>query len=561
MDQELRRLVKEDTPPLNETTANGLACTYIPLCEKYIDDVWRAVSASFPEGVKYLGSRRMLPPEELRETAKKNQRNQTKGRFDMARTDIFMRSYHFSVNGEELPPKYLQLPFVSDAGEIYIGGSRFVISPVLSDRVISPTLTGVFIRLLMARLTIDRMNYDYIAHSYQDSGDAARDVAGYERGRRESVQIPWSRIYNGKMRNKPMVQARSTLAHYLFCKYGLTETFRKFANCQVVVGKDDINPQNYPPDQWVICRTTYTHTIKPRGVKSLIYKPTELRLAIRVEEYTPMVKSLVAGFFYVADHYPTQIELEYVDSLYKWRIALGYAVIADNIGHGDLYDEVCNHIDSLDKYVDTVTHKTLQAIGVPVDDVYELFAVVLEQINSWARSASESINSLYGKEPNILYYVMFEITSAIVLLYFKLKSAAKEGLDVATVKNIFQMSTLKPGLINKIRQDHIELSTEACPGDNKAFKITSIMVPQANSSRQAGRKDRGTAADPTKHLHFSTAEIAGYTNISKGDPSGHSRMNLHARLDEHGVFVQNPYLAELFASVQELIKRRLPGLG
>lgn len=536
MDKELRTLIAADTPPLNPIIANGLAVEHMKerTIASYVDDVFRSVAKGLPQGLEYKGCRRATPHEEFQETTKKKG---TKRMFDTARSDIFMMKYLFSFKGEDLPPRYLYLPFVSDAGCIVLGGSRFNISPILTDRVISVGVTNIFVRLQRDRLTFERMSWHYLVD-----------------GKRETVQVPWAAIYhkNAKMKKlRPTVKANCALVHYLFCKYGFMDTFLKFGKCRPVIGGPEITKTVYPDSDWVICTSTQ---IKPKGCGRGFYEPTQVRVAVRKEEMTPLVRNMIGGFFYVADHFPSRVLPEMADSRRMWMVLLGHIIFSGTISEGKLYDDIEDHMTSLDEYIDKITEIKFKEIGHPINDVYELFALIISQFNSWLLGASDKVASMYDKELSILYYVLQEVNFAIVKLYFKLKAASKKELTAKDIINTMNM-TLKTGLIYSMTKGHGEVSTISSPGDNKAFKITAIMVPQSGSSRHGSRKDRAVLNDPSKRLHASVAEVGGYLNLPKSEPSGRSRSNPHLRIDAKGVVLRNPERMPLLDSVQDALRR------
>ena len=114
---------------------------------------------------------------------------------------------------------------------------------------------------------------------------------------------------------------------------------------------------------------------------------------------------------------------------------------------------------------------------------------------------------------------------------------------------------LKPGLIFRLSKDHGEVSTTTASGDNKALKLTTILVPQSSSSRNRSRKDKKAISDPTNRLHASVAEVGGYANLPKSDPTGHSRLNLCLQIEPNGVVKRNPKFTQLIDSVQTAFKR------
>lgn len=538
MDKELARLVDLHTPKINPAIGNGLAVEHMRHTEMYLDQVFRAAAKGFPAGLEYVRYERCTPEEEFEENTKVKTNKRV---FDVARSDLYMVKYMFSFNGVMLPPRYLFLPFVSDAGTITLGGSRFNISPILSDRVISIGVDNIFVRLLRDRLTFERMPQHYM-----------------EDGVRKTVMVPWSMIYhkNAKMKKLPptVKNVNCTLAHYLFCKYGFTDAFMKFANCAPVVGGAEINPNTYPPEEWYICQSTQ---VKPKGVGRGYYQPTGVRIAVRKSEMTPTVRSMIGGFFYVADHFPDRIRPEYVESKRLWMILMGHILFSGSIPEGKLHDDIADHISSLDEYLDAlVITKIKDAYGWSVSDVYELFAMIISNFNEWVITAKDKVASMYDKELSILYYVLFDITGAIFKLYFKLKAASKPPKELTAKEITNQMNlTLRTGLIFSITKGHGEISTVSVPGDNKAFKVTSLLVPQGNSSKLSSRKDRAVLSDPAKRLHASIAEVGGYSNLPKSQPDGRARLNPHAQVDYRHVIKRNPARVELLDEVQRKIGR------
>lgn len=536
MDQYLSDKIKSDTPEINPMIANGLATYHMQYVEQYIDTVFQAVSRDFPSELKYVGCRRSTPLEEYAFiTNKKNNRRI----FDISRSDIYLMNYMFTFNGQPLPPRQLFLPFVNDGGFINLGGSRFAISPVLSDKVISLGMNNIFIRLLRDKLIFERIPHNIVIN-----------------GRRELVQVVWSLIYHkpdttGKI--KPLVRANCALMHYLLCKYGFNYTFKHFGKCtEFHIGTTDINREKFPEDKWVIVESS---TIKPKGNSDQPYQSSELKIAFKIEEFNAHVKQMIAGFFYIVDHFPTRIKHNYVENTNLWRVLMGYIVFSGNIGEGKLLQDITEHFDSLDEYIDAIMVKKLQDIGYPCNNIYDLFNVVIINFSDWLLRAKDSINSMYDKELNILYYVLMPITSAIVRLHFKLKKAAskKQLKDTDVMSNM--SAILKPGIIFAITNNHNGISTVSYSGDNKFFEVTSMLVPQKTSGKSGAQNDRSAINDPARRLHPSVAEVGAYLSFTKSDPSGRSQINPHVHLDPAGSIVRDPNKMQLLDRVGEMIKR------
>lgn len=535
MDHLLASLIDSATPKINPVIANGLAVTHMAHCEEYVHQVFTAASKGFPEGLVYTGCHRCTPQEEFNIATKRG----AKRTFDVARSDLYLMKYFFKYKGVELEPRYLYLPFVGDGGSITLGGSRFNVSPILSDRVISVGVANIFVRLLRDRLTFERSSFNFMIDD-----------------KRETVQVSWSLIYhkNSKMKKlRATVKANCSLMHYLFCKYGFTDTFLKFGKCSPIIGGAEINKNVYPDDEWVICSSTQ---VKPKGCGRGFYEPTDIRIAIRRSEITPMVKNMLGGFFYIVDHFPSRIKptLEYVDSKRLWMVLLGHVIFSGTINEGKLYDDINDHITSLDEYLDSLVIIKLKEIDVPVDDIYQLFALIIENFNDWLLAATDKVSSMYNKELSILYYVLYEISSAIFKLYFKLKAASKKELTAKEITATMKM-TLRPGLIYSMTRNHGEVSSISSSGDNKAFKITAMLIPQSSSSRMSSRKDRAVLNDPAKRLHSSIAEVGGYSNLPKSCPDGRARINPCIQIAPNGLVLRNQKFVDLLDGIQAEIKR------
>lgn len=525
----------------NKNIAEGLAVSHLKRVEDYIDAVFRSFALTAPPGLTYIGCRRCTPDEAYNLQAKKQGSRST---FDVAQSYIYLMRYDFGYEGHVIT-RYLQLPYVGKGGMLFMGGGRFGITPILADRVLSIDEDFIFLRLLMAKLTVKRESKVYMAG-----------------GEVEDVYVAWSRIYNTQSRDsKPTPRKpKCTLVHYLFCKYGFEETFRCFGKetpndrgCTPIVGDDKtITMELYPPDQWVICESRKK---APLFLQRTFYEPSLIRLAIRKEEYTPMVRNLVAGFYYVVDLYPRRMQAPWVKEIGQWRILLGNIIWPGDHNHGHLARDVDDHLNSLDGYLDALNKDKLAVIGLPCDNVYELFGVTIKNINEWLLGPIDRVSTMYDKELQILYYVCMQITEAICKLGFKLQAAQKKPLDRKKITTFMNLH-LKKGIIFGITHEHGEVTSQSTPGDNMALKITAQLVPQSKSTMKKGQHSRSVATDSALRLHASIAEVGGYANLPKNEPTGRSRINPTLMVSSTGLVLRKEKYLVLLDKVQDTITRK-----
>ena len=509
----VRQLISDSTPPMNRLIVDGLATSHIPMSEDYIHGIMKNAVESFPQGIEYLGCERCDPSEEFREVTRPRNNKRT---IDIARSDLYLMKYFFRFKGKDLPPRYLYLPYVSEGGTIFLGGSRYVISPVLTDKVISPGQNNVFVRLLRDKVTFERLYHSMIID-----------------GVREFTQIVWSAIYRKSAENRKVAQttkAMTCLTHYLFCKYGFSETFKKLVGFVPVVGDADITEGSYDKDDWVICKSSQ---IKPKTFIGDYYNPNPITLAIPRPHWNAYTKSLVSEFFYIVDHFPTRISPQSVDNKNLWMILLGHIIFSGVYGEGKLYNNIAEHFNSLDEYVDNLVIIKLKEIGYEVTDFYSLLALVIKHFNHWIITGSEQVNSLYNKELSVLYHVLFEISSAIFRTGFRLnKIATKKELTEKEIVEVMNKN-LRVGLIYSITRSHVNMSTVSYSGDNKFFKITSMMVPQASATNKTVRvkKSKSVSNDPSKKIHESISTVGSYLYLPKTSPRRDSRISPYVLID------------------------------
>lgn len=518
---------------INPLIGNGLATDHISGVEDYIDSAFRSVVPGFPSGLKYLGCRRCNPLEEYSEVS----RNKNgKCIFDVARSDIYLMEYKFSYDNEPFS-KFIYLPAVGQAGTIYLSGSRFVVSPILADQVISVGINSAFVRLLKSKLTFNRVSHHYRAN-----------------GTTENVQVAWSKIHNKKPTQgtgRSSLASKSTLVHYLLCKHGFDEMFSLYTGIVPVIGGREIDEAKYPNSEWIICESSQ---LCPKNFKGA-YIPTEIRIAVRRDQYSPDVINLIAGFFYVADHFPTRVQPEWVNEQKSWMVLMGLVIWGAGGSESKLYNDVHDHISSLNDYMDSIYSKKLKAIGYECRDVYHLFFRIISSFNEWILTADDRVSTMYDKELSILPFVCYDIVSGINNLYFALSGAKKKEFTSTKIRNLMNMH-LRQGLVFKLNRDHGEVSTTSTSGDNKALKITNLLVPQSNSSKSNKSKGRTVLTDPTKRLHASIAEVGSAWAIPKSEPDGRSRINPTLQISSTGAVLRDPRYIELIESVQKRIRRQ-----
>lgn len=562
MDPTFVELRERTTPRFTHAIASGIATVHIPKALKYIDEVWKSISREFPDCFFYKGFERCTPIEEYREGARKKTPTKTSRRvetklkkapkiaFDAARSDVFLAKFNFKFREPGTDKfvdssRYMYLPFVTKGGLITIAGSRFAISPVLQDIVISPDDDNVFAQLLCIKMIFRRLDYVYQVD-----------------GRNRSIQITWSNIYNKTPDMKslqPTIKMETTLAHYLFCKFGVTKTFVDYFGVEPIFGTDeDITNDRYPEKDWVVCES---RGVVPSNNSRMDYVRSRIRVAIPRDKFNQQVENLVGAFFYLVDHFPKRMVLRDIDNLWLWKVLMGHILWTGDMNEGLLHDKVRDHFKSIDQYMDLITQQKLKSINIIVSSTYDFFAHVMKHCSSWILQDSDRISSMYGKELSTLSYVLYDITHSIVETNFAIHTAyrrslsdPKRPLTQKTIDEIFKKK-LKPGPIFKITNGRPGVSSIAIPGDNMAFKLTTLLVPQTSSNKKVARRDGGGQLS-SKILDASIAPCGGYLNIQKKTPTGRTRQNVYGTITPEYITAEPPKFAALLRQTNDKFKRR-----
>lgn len=543
MDPALRQAMAARTPKINPVIAEGLAVREMRHVEEYVDSIVRHVEKDFPEGLSYVDYRRLTPIEEyIRVTEQKSSRSQ----FDVSRSDVYMIVLNFDFKGKKIT-KPLYLPFVRDGGMIVLRGSTFAISPVLADKGISLGTDSAFVQIPRAKITFKRTRHHFVANGVRRTPNVVHSWLHHRnrKSRRQSVKSP--------------VKMETTLVHYLFAKYGVKETFRRFYGTEIRIGDSStINEDNYSTDEWVICRSIQR---KPVHLRVKTYRPTDLRLAIREPDYDTVSEAMIAGFFYVVDHFTQRIHAEWLDGskdeIRLWRVILGLIIGGITGGEGSIKEAMDEHMDSLDNYIDAGAKASLAQGDIYVDDIYELIYYVLEILSQMVVQSTDTISSMYDKQLMVLRYVLKDVNEGFNRMLFKLeKTARKKELTENDVENIIRKLPRHDEVLKMNNGGkHGEVNSVSLPGDNKFFKITSNMVLQTDSGGSMSRSSKTSLVSKTKFLHASIAEVGSYGVLPGSEPTGRTRINPWVQVDDKGAIQRDPVFQELIDRTQTLIRR------
>lgn len=536
MDPQISRIVKDAIPKFNSKLAEGLACHDLKNIEKYISDAIKCTASSFPPGLIYKTYARATPAEEQQVATAVRWQQST---YELARSDVYLVKYIFEYNGEELSPRYIYLPYVHRGGIIHIRGVKNHISPVLADIGLSVEKDTIFVSAEKTRLIFKRLAHTFVANDTHTTATVVFSSIYHMNADAKARQLP------SHKRNK----AVSTLMHYVLCKYGLTETFKKFANTDIIIGGIDITKERYPEDKWVICRPT---GYRPQLVRSSSYQPSELRIAIPKNDFVGPVVDMMGGVFYIVDNFPDRLQPDYLDYDSVWRVQLGHSIFKSGESPGQLQNYIDGHLRSIEEYIDDITSMKLKNSGIIVKDIYEFLIYIIETLPTSLQTAVPS--SLYGKRLAVVDYIAGGIVKSINILSYALRSIKREVITASDIESVMN-SRLKMDEILSCTKNNSYTTVVSSPGDCLPFKITNKMVPQTEATK-GGDDKASICSDPSNFLHSSFAEIGSYGNMAKSMPIGKDKANPCMNTGPDNEVLRDPRFKDLLDKIQEDIERR-----
>lgn len=538
-------LHKKHSPEFNEDVVNGIACIDVPLAKQYIDNIIRCGESQYPEGFEYVGSVRCTPSEEINVIARP--RSGGNRIYDIAKNSTYLVRYMFKYNGQPLQDQYLYLPFVGQGGMLHVAGKQFMVAPVMGDIAFEVDENSVFIRIPRAPISFNRDNYICVIDDVRTSDTIVHSLLHNKGGKKSTNRSDLIRLGS----------VHTTMAHYLFCKYGLEGAFKKYVGASpVVIRQEEYNVRKYPKADWVkvsSLRKAPDHINQRRQYDAIA---TDVVLLVPRSHWTPMAKSFAMAFYYVIDHFPDYVE-DHTELMGSWRwcVFLAFILWGEGNKYGKLVEDVENHLNTLDGYVDQETIRTLDEVNVHCEDLYDLMAHIIVEMDGMLERNRGHEACLYGKRLEVLRYLLRDINNSMFTFLFKITSNSRKNMEAADYENILR-KFFKPWLIHGISSaaEHPEVSSVSNPSDNQFFKVTSTIVQQ-NDTHGRGKSQDGKPLTPSTYLDASFAAVTGFGVLIKSNPVGNNRFNPCVKLGPYHTTQEPEKFKELLAGVQRLIQR------
>lgn len=502
----LASFIKEITPKFNKEVCEGFAYHRINKAISYIDNFIKySCSSKTNTHLSYLGYKEVAPRDEIKFLFNKT----SKVVHDIAENDIYLVKFMFQYGDEEeIREHFFYLPYLNKGNIIHLSGNKFLVMPVLSDKVVSIGDKIIFINILTAKYSFTRSYFSVIV------GD------NYHR-----VPIINTELYKNQVKKlEDTTKANTTVMHYMLANYGYTKTM------QILLGFVPKPVYDYTKNDKVMFRTAGNI---PHGYikNKQLYQPTNIKFLVDSDKYNEDVLYCVGNMFYILDNFPESISIDELDNTAMWRRLLGEIIHSGNHGLAYLNEKISAHFNDLNSNFDTVTINKLKDIDIDTSNLMELLVIIFKNFNNWIMNI-ETRSLYYNKTYEVESFVLSHITSRItrIVLDINKEELRVDGrkLDSKIVDKIFKKYFVTRAIFTLKKEKQYVTSIEYS-GDHLYFKNTSMIVQQESDFININNPDVNTSE--RKKIVASMATVGSILGLSKKNPTPLIRANPYVNVD------------------------------
>lgn len=522
--------LQDQSPRFNSRLCEGLAVEQLKEAPMYIEQVVRALEKGWPSDIQFVGCYPCTPLEQFQRLTNLSKRHNT---YEITDSDVYMVRLDFRFRGE-IMSHHMLLPYAKRGNVIELRSSRFVISPAVVDNFFSIEDSNIFIPF-----TGSRNNFSVVKAWYRANGTEL------------SVDVVYSKLYNAKKDEAVATKdVHSVLANYLFAYYGVTETFKRFFDTDVVFGTTEITKENYPTDQWVICETSGNCRFKKKRETQ-----TNIRIAVKLKpeefEKDRGVASMVGGLFYILDNVADFgfVEADYLDMPRVWQRALLRFIFRKIESEKKALEQIRVHLDSIESYVDQIEIDKMRFEGIEATTTNELFAHLIKNFNAMTGNSNSADRR--GKVLAVTRFVLYDIVKRLQGIKNELVRLTGPRLNKSNVDSIFNSKFPVDTILNI--SNHGEVNNLESASDCLLYKQTLPVISQTRATGKSTANKASEMDKPENWLHPSICEAHSYLAITKSVPVGDGKANPMINLGERDEILAMPGIEDLMENLGELL--------
>lgn len=451
MNKLLTAIMREFTPKVSKEI-NGTIDKKLEELPTYLDDVFRNGTKILHPGIplKYVGWERMSPKEEIK--------HMTTSRYvhDMADSNIYMVKFKFNINGNEVMEKPIYLPYADLGNIVRFSGTRYVMSYILSDRSLSPSLAGLFLKLNISKLNFTTTHKVIIKNN-----------------EKITVDIKNSKILLLNIIDKLGNPITPTFL-YLLCRYGMSY-FDK--NMKVFLDEDGSLSKELEIEHDIYTTQYHAYGGKPRRHMNVAYRPH--CLCIAVPKGTGNI-DLISTIIYSLDMLPDLAKdvVKVFGNIEKEKevfvMMLSRILYKESYSMYRMLEDTKQHLNSLEGYLDLLTKNNLKYVDIHVNDFYELLYELVTRYQDLVVNFKDYHNNLNNKYMDVNSYIGFDVTYPYNKIMLRINRRGPTIASKEITKNFAELSPKKIFSLVKSSGQNLALSVLDNSSDLIYVKATSI---------------------------------------------------------------------------------------
>lgn len=500
--------VKKDTAKFSRYMVEGFNYNRLKRAYEYVDEFIKySCNEKTNTYLQYLGCRKLTPKEEIKLSNNKVRDYE----YDFAISDMYLVEYMFKyAQYDEILRYQLYLPYMHLGNIMTVSGTKFLVMPVLADKVISIGANGIFVNINTAKHKFDR-----IFHPIMRNNTISR------------VPVVCGSFYKNQSKKlENTTEANTTMIHYLLSVYGYTELCKRYLG---FVPRPFYGPPQEETDDVII------HSIgkAPPGYigDKKLYTPTSICFAVPKEKMNEDVSYLIGSLFYVIDHFPTVITIDSLDNTLMWMKLLGEIIHSGNHQLAYIMDKMNAHFKDINSMLPPIVRDKLKSVGQTVFTTLDLIYVIFVNFNNWIMGCEVKTlynNKAYESESYILNPITSNILRAVLDISKEELRNNKEPLDLKVATKIMTGYFSKK-VIYRLRKDQLIMTSLEYSGDHIYPKNTAMVVEQEPDPIDP-KKEANSDSDKKK-LHASMLTVGNILGLTKKTPTPVVRMNPYIDID------------------------------
>jgi len=539
-------------PKFSDTIINGFSRIHVAKTAEFLDAVLRTShKAVRDKKFEYVGYTIMTPEKEFDTELNTYFGKPKSGKIDCDVTISSVRrvKYTFTYDNEPLWVD-MYLPIINKDNTMSISNSKYVLMPVLTDKIISPQKDHVFIKFYRHKIREEDTVYNFMK----------KDIADSE-FRLSRTLIPYCpKLYGIRdIKDRLGFGAITPLALYMLAKHTLKGVNNKFNTKVVVLNNDDPEIDAYIKKGW----TAYASTGKQLPAMKMVI--SERHSKIILSEHTDTFSEILAtSILYMFDAMP-DMEAEFEDSNLFWKYVLGLMTFKRDISSEGLMSSINDHLVNLDTYVDSIARDDIRSMGyTDIDDTFDFFSfvhILLRDHKIFKKIGLSNSSTVLDKNLDIIYYMMFDIISSFNTAFSELnkvfKDKEKKGQPVThkNVLDVLQSRSMRTRAIFNISKGRnsilpIIIANNCC--DNKILKITSLVELQSRGNGVKKASNKGSGNLPAEASRLKAIDILYGNNfvLPKSLPTPLAKLNPFAEFKDDGRIIVPEDLKDILTLVQ-----------